>query len=357
MLNSEELIRYNRHFTLPQVGVEGQARLKKAKVLCVGAGGLGSPLLLYLAAAGVGTLGIMDDDVVELSNLQRQIIYSTEDLHQSKALTAKKKLSALNPFITVHAYNERLTEKNSLAILNDYDIIADGSDNFATRYLINDACFHLKKPYVFASIYQFAGQVSIFNPDETGCYRCLFPETSENIPDCNTGGVLGVLPGIIGSLQATELLKFILQIGETLSGRLLTFDALTMQSKIIALSKNPECVICTKQKTFHQLHHPQSCTSKNDDEIDMVILQKMIAEKTDFILLDVRTPEEYASQNLNGKLIPLTELENHIPQLDKQKLYVTHCQTGLRSAKAAEILKKHGFKVKNLQCKLKQTSE
>jgi len=357
MMNNEELQRYNRHFSLPNVGVEGQQRLRAAKVLCVGAGGLGSPLLLYLAAAGIGTLGIIDDDVIDTSNLQRQILYATADVGQKKTLCAKTKLQALNPHINIVTYDERLTVVNALEIISKYDIIADGSDNFATRYLVNDACFHLKKPNVYASIFQFEGQCSIFSAPNGPCYRCLYdtPPPAGLVPNCAEGGVFGILPGLLGTLQATEVLKLILGIGDPLIGRLLTVDALTMRFGEFTLQRNPDCRLCTHQQPFTLNNNIGVCqmnTTPSASSISAISVKELAELKknnANFVLLDVREPYEYDICHINGKLIPLGELPQRLTELDKNSSIIIHCRSGGRSATACMLLQAAGFKdVRNL---------
>jgi sulfur-carrier protein adenylyltransferase/sulfurtransferase len=368
-LNQDERLRYSRHFILPEVGIDGQMQLRAAKVLCIGAGGLGSPLLLYLAAAGVGTIGIVDDDRVELSNLHRQVLYSTEDLGKKKAVAAKARIVALNPNIHINIHDIRLTKKNALELIQQYDMVADGTDNFATRYLINDACFHLKKPNVFASIFQFAGQCSVFTMDGGPCYRCLYesPSATGLIPNCAEAGVLGVLPGLLGTIQATEILKLILKIGQPLYGRLLTIDALTMRMREFSLPVNPACKLCAHHQAFETLTESelQSCTNppgvipseardlmnNTYDALSITVqeLRDLQQQNADFTLLDVREPFEYEQCNLNGLLIPLGELSERLDELDKSKLIVVHCKAGPRSQQAVLLLQGAGFnKVKYL---------
>jgi molybdopterin/thiamine biosynthesis adenylyltransferase/rhodanese-related sulfurtransferase len=355
-LNQDERLRYSRHFLLPEVGLEGQIQLRAAKVLCVGAGGLGSPLLLYLAAAGVGTIGIVDDDRVELTNLQRQVLYSTEDLGKKKAVTAKTRISALNPNVQVNIHDLRLTKANALEVINPYDIVVDGTDNFATRYLINDACFHLKRPNVFASIFQFAGQCSVFTMEGGPCYRCVYESVpvADAIPNCGEAGVLGVLPGLLGTIQATEVIKLIIKIGQPLRGRLLTIDALTMRIREFSLQTNPNCRLCVHHQPFEALteHEVQSCAMKPNDKLSITVqeLHELQKQNVDFILLDVREPFEYEQCNLNALLIPLGELTARLDELDRSKLIVVHCKAGPRSQRAALLLQEAGFsKVKYLE--------
>lgn len=355
-MNQDESLRYSRHFTLPKVGVDGQKKLRDANVLCVGAGGLGSPLLMYLAAAGVGTIGIVDDDRVELSNLQRQVLYSMEDLGKKKVAAAKARILALNPNIHVITHDIRLTQKNAQELIRQYDMVADGTDNFATRYVINDACFHLKKPNVFASIFQFVGQCSVFTLDGGPCYRCLyeFPPAEGLISNCAEAGVLGVLPGLLGTLQANEVIKLILKVGKPLRGRLLTIDALTMQIRELSLQTNPSCRLCFYHQSLETLaeHEVASCPMRTADDLSITVqdLHKLQKQNADFTLLDVREPLEYEQSNLNGLLIPLGELSTRLNELDKSKLIVVHCKAGPRSQRAVLLLQEAGFdKVKYLE--------
>ena len=344
-----EFQRYARHFVLSEVGMEGQKRLKAAKVLCVGAGGLASPALLYFAAAGIGTLGIVDDDQVELSNLQRQILYTTNNIGQSKGPIARDRLLELNPHIQVTLHSQRLTRDNALTILSAYDIILDCTDNFYSRYVINDACFYLKKPDIYASILRFEGQCSIFYSPEGPCYRCLFkaPPPPELIPNCAEGGVIGALPGLLGTLQAMEAIKFILHQGTSLIGRLLMVNALTMQFRELTISKNPDCPLCAHQIPFEQLPLPEaSCKETSDTttlEITAQHLHALKQKEKNIFLLDVREPFEYEICNLGGYLIPLKELTHRFNELNPTQPIIIYCKMGSRSQKAAAILKQHGF--------------
>ena len=352
--SSSELTRYSRQFALPEVGVEGQEKLKSAKVLCIGAGGLGSPILLYLAAAGVGTLGIVDDDTVELSNLHRQILYTTNDLAHIKAATAKERLLQLNPQIHIIAHSVHLTHDNALEILQDYDIVVDGTDNFYTHYLINDACFYLKKPLVYASIAQFEGQCSVFNVNDGPCYRCLYaaPPPEGLIPNCAEGGVLGVLPGLVGTIQAIEVIKFILNLGQSLASRLLTINTLSMQFQEWPIQRDPHCRLCVEHQAFDTLPHhvPAACAPLNVPEITVSEFAALKEQDTHYILLDVREAHEYAICNLGGQLLPLSQLSQEIPFLDKNVLYIVHCKVGGRGSKAVKMMQEHGFSsVKNLR--------
>jgi adenylyltransferase/sulfurtransferase len=339
--SSEEIIRYSRQVILPQFGEASQHKLKQAKVLVIGAGGLGSPALLYLASAGVGTIGIVEYDKIDLSNLHRQVLYTTHQTGQSKAEKAKEKLLAINPNIQINIYPIALDRSNALEIINNYDIVADGSDNFATRYLVNDACVILKKTNVYASVFQYEGQVSVFNhPLADGSlspnYRDLFPEPPDFALNCAEGGVLGVLPGIVGSMQALEVIKIITGIGEPLIGKLFCFDALTFQSKIIYYRKNKYISPITELMP----DYPEFCGIKSVDEISIA---EFLTEK-DYQLIDVRTYEEYKELNMNGLLIPLDELEQNINRLSREKKIIIHCKSGARSAQAVAILKnKYGF--------------
>ncbi len=363
-LSKQEMIRYARHLVLPEVGIKGQEKIKQGKVLVVGAGGLGSPALMYLAAAGIGAIGIVDFDNVDETNLQRQIIHSTKEIGNKKTESAKIAISSINPNIKVEAYNEKLTSKNALEIIKKYEVIIDGSDNFPTRYLLNDACVLSKKPLVYGSIFRFEGHASVFNHDDGPCYRCLFPNPppKDAVPTCAQAGVLGVLPGIIGTIQATEAIKLILGIGETLSGRLLIYDALSMAFKDLKLGKNKNCPVCGESPRITELiDYEDFCNAKEneennltEDEISVHQLKKMIDDHEDFILIDVREEPEWDICRINGaKLIPLSQIsEGNIGDLEtieKDRLIVLHCHTGARSAHALEILKTLRFKkMKNL---------
>jgi sulfur-carrier protein adenylyltransferase/sulfurtransferase len=360
-LSPEELARYNRHIILPEVGLDGQKKLKAARVLCIGTGGLGSPLAFYLAAAGVGTLGLVDFDVVDASNLQRQIIHSTKDIGRSKLDSAEEKLKALNPFMNVVKYKTRLSSANALKIFRDFDIIADGTDNFPTRYLVNDACVLSGKPNVYGSIFRFEGQASVFATENGPCYRCLYPEPPPPglVPSCAEGGVLGILPGLVGIIQATEVIKLILGNGEPLAGRLLLVDALHMRFREMKLRKNPECPVCGRNPTVKQLiDYQQFCGIKVEQEMNVQNgveqitpeqLKQELDAKKDLFVLDVREPYEFQIANLGGHLIPLNDLPKRVGELNPQQDIVVHCKGGGRSQQAAEFLKKSGFeKVRNL---------
>ncbi len=349
--SQEELQRYKRHFSLNLVGHEGQMKLKEAKVLCIGAGGLGNPLLLYLTGAGVGTLGIIDNDTVDISNLQRQILFTTNDLKKNKALAAKEKLIQSNPNIDLKIYEYRLTAENAKEIFSQYDIIADGSDNFQTRYLVNHTCFILQKVNVSASVSEFQGQCTVFAPPQGPCYNCLFPANNgeEQLLNCRERGILGVLPGILGTIQATEVIKWILGIGNPLVGRLLQIDVLALDYRIYTFSKNPTCYLCNSRELelppFSYMKH-SSCFS--EVLITPHELQKYI-NAAEVFLLDVREPEEYNNYNLGGINIPLSQLPGSLEVPQKYKLIVAYCQIGQRSLQAVRILNKCGFsQVKSL---------
>ncbi len=364
-LTQEEIQRYARHLTLPEVGVKGQEKLKAAKILMIGAGGLGSPMAVYLAAAGVGTLGIIDNDVVDFSNLQRQIVHGTKDVDRYKVDSATESIHDINPDVKVVGYKERLTRENIQRILPEYDFIVDGTDNFQTRYLVNDACVFANKPFVYGSIYRFEGQVSVFWPGKGPCYRCLFaePPPPDMAPSCSEGGVMGVLPGIIGTLQAMEAIKIILGIGQSLTGRLLLFDALRMDFRTVKFPHNKECPVCGDNPTITELiDYDEFCnvsrgetaapaeSNPNMDSIDVHALDELIKVKSDFVLIDVREENEYDICKIpNSKLIPLSVLAEKFVEVDKDKDVVVHCHHGGRSAKAIEFLQSKGYtKLKNL---------
>ncbi len=358
LLSPDELARYDRHLNLPQVGRAGQEKLKAARILMVGAGGLGSPLGLYLAAAGVGHLGLVDFDRVDESNLQRQILHGTRDVGRPKIDSARERLSDLNPHVHLTTYGEELTSENALQILTDYDIVVDGTDNFATRYLVNDACVLLAKPNVYGSIFRFEGQVSVFHPAGGGpCYRCLYPEPPPPgmVPSCAEGGVLGVLPGVVGSLQATEILKLILGTGKSLLGRLLLFDALAMQFQELQLARDPNCPLCGDHPTIHQLvDYQQLCGVDGPAGAEVTPEQfvQLWRQGQRPLLLDVRNPHEWEIANLeefSARLIPLETLADRLLELDPQADIVVHCKSGARSAKAQARLQAAGFgRVRNL---------
>jgi adenylyltransferase/sulfurtransferase len=359
-LSNDEVLRYSRHLIMPEVGMEGQLKLKAAKVLCIGAGGLGSPLALYLAAAGVGTLGVVDFDVVDYTNLQRQVIHTTADVGRKKLESAAEKVKAINPFIQLRPFETRLTSENALELFRDFDIIVDGTDNFPTRYLVNDACVLTGKPNVYGSIFRFEGQVSVFATKDGPCYRCLYPEPPPPglVPSCAEGGVLGILPGLVGVMQATEAIKLILGKGEPLIGRLLLVDALSMRFRELKLRKNPDCPACGKNPTVTKLiDYNEFCgirgeekpVASNVPEIQPEELKAKLDAGEDIFILDVREPHEYQICNLNGYLIPLGELPKRAHELDSSREIVAHCRSGVRSAKAVTFLQQAGFrKVKNL---------
>ena len=356
-LTTDELSRYSRHLILPEVGLEGQRRLKAAKVLCVGTGGLGSPLAFYLAAAGIGTLGLVDFDVVDASNLQRQIIHSTKDIGRKKLDSAAEKLTALNPALNVVKHETMLTSANALEILKDYDIVADGTDNFPTRYLVNDACVLLGKPNAYGSIFRFEGQCSVFAAENGTCYRCLYPEPPPPglVPSCAEGGVLGILPGLVGVMQATEVIKLILGKGEPLIGRLVLVDALNMRFRELKLRKNPECPVCGANPTVTQLiDYQQFCgivpetqqesTMKNGiPQITVKELKRRIDAGEDVQLIDVREPYEYQIAQIGGKLIPQNDVPQRLAEIDRDREVVVHCRSGGRSQRIAEFLKQSGY--------------
>jgi len=359
-LTREEFLRYGRHLIIPEVGLKGQKKLKSASVLIVGAGGLGSPLAFYLTAAGVGRIGIVDFDVVDFSNLQRQIIHTTKDVGRSKLESAREKLSALNPNVKIETYETRLTSENALEIIKDYDIVVDGTDNFPTRYLVNDACVLLKKPNVYGSIFRFEGQVSVFYAEKGPCYRCLYQEPPPPglVPSCAEGGVLGVLPGIIGTLQALEVIKLILGVGRPLIGRLLLFDALKMSFRELKLRKNPNCPVCGENPTIKELIDyeafcgitPEQILHESGFEITAEELKAKLENGENIILIDVREPHEYEINRIHGsKLIPLSKLPEMVNELDQTSEIVLYCKMGGRSARAVQFLRELGFtRVKNL---------
>src|SRR5690348_717092 len=355
-LSKNDLSRYSRHLLLPEVGVEGQRKLKAAKVLCVGAGGLGAPLAFYLAAAGVGTLGLVDFDAVEESNLQRQIIHSTADVGRPKIDSAADKLHALNPYMKIVKHETMLTSENALNIIKDYDIVADGTDNFPTRYLVNDACvLSGNKPNAYASIYRFEGQASVFATEDGPCYRCLYPEPPPPglVPSCAEGGVLGILPGLLGVIQATEVIKLILGKGEPLVGRLLLVDSLNMRFRELKLRKNPDCPVCGTNPTVTKLIDYQEFCGIRGEEVEAEVttsemqveeLKQRLDRGEDLFILDVREPHEYQICNIGGHLIPLGDLPKRVNELDTSKEIVAHCRSGVRSAKAVNFLRQAGLK-------------
>ncbi len=356
-LTTDDLSRYSRHLILPEVGMEGQRKLKAARVLCVGTGGLGSPLALYLAAAGIGTLGLVDFDVVDASNLQRQIIHSTKDIGRKKLDSAAEKLIALNPALNIVKHETMLSSANALEILQDYDIVADGTDNFPTRYLVNDACVLLNKPNAYGSIFRFEGQASVFATKDGPCYRCLYPEPPPPglVPSCAEGGVLGILPGLVGVIQATEVIKLILGKGNPLIGRLLLVDALSMRFRELKLRKNPECPVCGDNPTVKELidyEHfcgivPESKEEKavknGIPQLSVKDLKQRIDGGEDVFILDVREPYEYQIAQIGGKLIPQNDVPQRLAEIPRDREIVVQCRSGARSQKIAEFLKQSGY--------------
>jgi molybdopterin/thiamine biosynthesis adenylyltransferase/rhodanese-related sulfurtransferase len=374
-LSNEEILRYSRHLIMPEVGMEGQLKLKAAKVLCIGAGGLGSPLAMYLAAAGVGTLGLVDFDVVDFTNLQRQIIHSTGDVGRKKLDSAEESIRGINPFVEVRKFETKLSSENALSIFRDFEVVVDGTDNFPTRYLVNDACVLTGKPNVYGSIFRFEGQASVLAMKDGPCYRCWYPEPPPPglVPSCAEGGVLGILPGLVGVIQATETIKLILGKGESLIGRVLLVDALGMKFRQLRLRKNPDCPVCGTHPTITTLidyqefcgirgeqapvYHPGAPTAgtpgaplpTNVPEIEVEELKRRLDAGEDIFILDVREPHEYQICNINGYLIPLGDLPERVHELDSSREIVAHCRSGVRSAKAVNFLRQAGFrKVKNL---------
>ena len=346
-----EYERYDRHLKLAVMGVEGQKKLRAGRVLCVGVGGLGSAASLYLAAAGVGTLGLVDDDRVSLSNLQRQILYRVDDVHQLKVARANASLTALNPDLTIIAYAQRLTAENAEAIITAYDLVIDGSDNFATHYLVNAVCQRLEKPSIFAAVSRTQGHCSLFNAKNGPCYACLFPENAalQHGDTCSEAGVLGVLPGLLGIIQATEAIKWLAQIGEPLINRLLSVDMLSLRFQEYRLEKNPDCEVCSHSKRSSPFDSIEKVASMHSISVkELQTLQ--IEQSADICLLDVRNPDEYALGNLGGQLIPLSELPHRLSEISKTKHLIVHCRSGARSAQAVQVLMDAGFSaVSNLR--------
>jgi adenylyltransferase/sulfurtransferase len=361
--SKEEIQRYSRHLIMPEVGMEGQAKLKKASVLMVGAGGLGAPLGMYLAAAGIGRLGIVDFDIVDHSNLQRQVIFSASDVGRPKLQAAKERLAGINPHIRIDGYETRLSSENALGLFRDYDVIVDGTDNFPTRYLVNDACVLSGKPNVYGSIFRFEGQVSVFDARRGPCYRCLYPEPPPPglVPSCAEGGVLGVLPGIVGSLQALEVLKLVLERGESMIGRLLVFDALQMKFRELRQRKDPDCPICGERPRIRELiDYEEFCGIPQAREVEKKMgvptitvegLKKLLDEGDDVFILDVREPHEWDIAHIEGAtLIPLGKLPHEAHRLDSAKDIAVLCRSGARSGRATEFLLGAGFqKVRNIE--------
>jgi sulfur-carrier protein adenylyltransferase/sulfurtransferase len=357
-LNNDEIRRYSRHLILPEVGLGGQKKICSASVLCIGAGGLGSPIAMYLAAAGIGKIGVLDFDSVDFSNLQRQIIHGTEDVGRPKTQSAKETIQRINPHVEVVIHNTRISSENALEIIRPYDIVVDGTDNFPTRYLTNDACVLLKKPNVYGSIFRFEGQASVFAPHLGGpCYRCLYPEPPPPgmVPSCAEGGVLGVLPGIIGTIQATEILKLALGKGSSLVNRLLLFNALDMKFRELKLRRDPQCPLCGENPTITELIdydmfcgiQPEPVTAAaNPDEVTVQEMKRALDDpKLGIKVIDVREPDEYQIAHINGvPLVPLSALQQRFTELDPNQQYYIHCKSGIRSLKALQFLREQGFK-------------
>jgi adenylyltransferase/sulfurtransferase len=363
-LSNDEILRYSRHLIMPEVGMAGQLKLKAGRVLMIGTGGLGAPLGLYLAAAGVGKIGIVDFDTVDVTNLQRQVIHGTKDIGRPKLDSAAERMADINPHIEIQKYETRLSSENALELFKDYDVVVDGTDNFPTRYLVNDACVLLDKPNVYGSIFRFEGQATVFHHNGGPCYRCLYPEPPPPglVPSCAEGGVLGILPALIGSIQATETVKLLIGKGETLSGRLVLYDALNMRFRELKLRRNPECPVCGDHPTVRELiDYEQFCGIPQQQEITMAesgvpeITVTELKAKLDagdnLFVLDVREPHEYDIARLEGTtLIPLGQLPSRVNELNTADDIVVHCKSGMRSAKAVGFLQKAGFqKVKNLK--------
>jgi len=360
-LSKEEILRYSRHLIMPEVGMEGQLKLKQARVLMIGTGGLGAPLGLYLAAAGVGHLGLVDFDKVDFTNLQRQVTFGTSDVGRRKVEAAHERLTNLNPDIQIKVFETMLTSANALELFREYDIIVDGTDNFPTRYLVNDACVLSRKINVYGSIFRFEGQASVFGAPGGPCYRCLYPEPPPPglVPSCAEGGVLGVLPGIVGSIQAMETIKLILGTGEPLVGRLLLFDALMMKFRELKLRKNPDCPMCGEKRTITKLiDYQEFCGIRGEEpaptvsvpEITPKELKARLDRGGDLFILDVREPHEYQICQLGGYLIPLGDLPRRVSELDSSREIVAHCRSGKRSADAVAFLREAGFrKIWNLR--------
>lgn len=364
-LTNEEILRYSRHLILPEVGKAGQEKLKAAKIMLIGSGGLGSPNALYLAAAGIGTLGLIDFDVVDNTNLQRQLLFSSSDVGIPKVEAAKKRIQQVNPNVQVNTTNDKLSSKNVMNIFKDYDLIIDGTDNFPTRYLVNDACVFLNKTNIYGSIFRFEGQATVFKPKEGPCYRCLYPEPPPpgEVPSCAEGGVLGILPGLVGMIQATEAVKYVLGKGHSLVGRLMQISALDMTFRELKIQRDKKCPVCGDKPTITELiDYEQFCglgLGQEAPEINTAGVPEISAEELKTLIdkngknlniIDVREPYEYDISRIEGaKLIPLGTLMDHVNELDSSKEYVIHCRSGARSAKAILQLQKIGFKkLKNL---------
>jgi sulfur-carrier protein adenylyltransferase/sulfurtransferase len=354
-LTAQEVRRYSRHLIIPDVAMDGQKRLKNARVLCVGAGGLGSPALMYLAAAGVGTLGVVDFDVVDESNLQRQVIHGQSDVGRPKAVSARESVLEINPLITVNVHEERLDSSNVMELFAGYDLIVDGTDNFATRYLVNDACVLLGKPYVWGSIYRFDGQASVFWAEHGPCYRCLYPEPPPPgmVPSCAEGGVLGVLCASIGSIQVNEAIKVLTGIGEPLVGRLMIYDALEMTYRAVKVRKDPECPLCGKNPTITELiDYEEFCGTVSDAAVEATLgstitaaeLKELQDADAPMLLVDVREPAEWDIVRIPGAvLIPKAELPSRLAELPQDRPVIAYCKTGIRSAESLALLKDAGF--------------
>ncbi|HUS06872.1 MAG TPA: molybdopterin-synthase adenylyltransferase MoeB [Bryobacteraceae bacterium] len=361
-LSNEEILRYSRHLIMPEVGMEGQLKLKNASVLLVGTGGLGAPLGLYLAAAGVGRIGLVDFDIVDYTNLQRQVIHGTKDVGRKKLDSAADRMTDINPHVRIDRHEVALTSENALQIIKDYDFVVDGTDNFPTRYLVNDACVLSGKPNVYGSIFRFEGQSTIFAYPGGPCYRCLYPEPPPPglVPSCAEGGVLGILPGMIGIVQATETVKLILGVGELLVGRLLLYDALNMRFRELKLRRDPECPVCGDHRTITKLiDYEQFCgipaqpevAAEVPGDIDPTDVKQKMDRGDEFILIDVREPHEYQICSIPGaRLIPLGELPKRVNELNSADDIIAHCKSGMRSAKAVDFLRQAGFrKVRNMK--------
>ena len=362
-LSKDEILRYSRHIIIPEVGMEGQLKLKQAKVLLIGTGGLGAPLGLYLAAAGIGRIGLVDFDVVDFTNLQRQVIHFTSDVGRKKLDSAANKMREINPFLQIDRHEVALASENALDILKDYDIVVDGTDNFPTRYLVNDACVLLKKPNVYGSIFRFEGQATVFAYEGGPCYRCLYPEPPPPglVPSCAEGGVLGILPGTIGLIQATETVKLILGIGQPLAGRLILYDALAMKFRELKLRRNVECPVCGDHPTITKLiDYHQFCgvprqqeapkTMNGNGDIDPTEVKARLDRGEKFQFIDVREPWEYQVARIpSTTLIPLGELPRRLNELDPEVEIVAHCKSGVRSGKAVDLLKQSGFQARNMK--------
>ena len=360
VLSRDEMLRYSRHLILPDVALDGQRRIKAARVLLVGAGGLGSPAALYLAAAGIGTIGLVDFDIVDVTNLQRQILHGTADIGRSKLESARARINELNPHVNVETHETRLTSANALDILGAYDIIVDGTDNFATRYLTNDACVMLGKPNVYGSIFRFDGQASVFATLDGPCYRCLFPKPPPPglVPSCAEGGVLGVLPGLVGTIQATETLKLVLGAGESLAGRLLIIDALNMRFHTVTVPRDPDCPACGTREITELIDYDEYCgtpggtaphEASDVPELTPRELAARLALGSDVSLIDVREPYEWDIGRIEGaRLIPLGQLGGQMASLDSTRDIVVYCRSGMRSADAVRQLRAAGFRASNL---------